>query len=119
MNKLDKPFSYDDYLQEQLKDPEFQKAWIDSEPAYQLKRLRLLKKLSQSALAKKVGTRQPSIARLESGYGVNNLGFLRRVAEALDAEVEIRLKPKVEAAQSRKPVTYTRAKRRTTRKLKA
>lgn len=90
------------YLEEQLKDPEFRKAWEDSEPAYQLKRLRVLKKLSQAELARKVGTRQPSIARLENGYGINNLNFLRRVAEALDAEVEIHLKPKAAAARHKK-----------------
>ena len=89
--------TYEQYLEEQLKDPEFRQAWEASEPARQLKRLRILKKWSQTELAKKVGTRQSSIARLESGYGINNLNFLRRVAEALDAEVEIHLKPKTAA----------------------
>ena len=111
--------TFEQYLEEQLKDPEFRQAWEDSEPAYQLKRLRILKKLSQTELAKKVGTRQPSIARLESGYGINNLNFLRRVAEALDAEVEIHLKPKTAAARSQKAVTYPRPKRQRRKKVVA
>lgn len=109
--------SDEQYLGEQLKDPQFRKAWEESEPAYQLKRLRVLKKLSQSELAKRVGTRQPSIARLESGYGINNLNFLRRVAEALDAEVEIHLKPKT--AEASKSVIYSRPKRRSRKKAVA
>jgi transcriptional regulator with XRE-family HTH domain len=111
--------TFEQYLEEQLKDPEFRKAWEESEPAYQLKRLRILKKLSQTELAKKVGTRQPSIARLESGYGINNLNFLRRVAEALDAEVEIRLKPKTSVSRSQKAVTYPRPKRPRKKKVVA
>ena len=103
--------TYEQYLEEQLKDPEFALAWEAAEPAYQLKRLRILKKLSQAELAERVGTRQPSIARLESGYGINNLNFLRRVAEALDAEVEIRLVPKTAAGRAKKAMTYSRPKR--------
>ena len=108
--------TFEQYLEEQLRDPEFRKAWEESEPAYQLRRLRILKKLSQAELAKKVGTRQPSIARLESGYGIKNLTFLRKVAEALDAEVEIRVKPKA-AVAPRKSVTYPRSKRRSQKKI--
>jgi len=105
MSRIDDWQTHEEFLEEQLKDPEFRKVWEESEPAYQLKRLRILKKLSQTELAKKVGTRQPSIARLENGYGVNNLNFLRRVAEALDADVEIRLKPRTASANKKKSVT--------------
>src|SRR5687768_13612136 len=85
VSKIDDWQTHEEFLQEQLQNPEFRAAWEASEPAYQLKKLRILKKLSQTELAKKVGTRQPSIARLENGYGINNLKFLKRVAEALDA----------------------------------
>jgi transcriptional regulator with XRE-family HTH domain len=112
MSKIDEWQTHDDFLKEQLKDPAFRTAWEASEPAYQLKRLRILKKLSQTELAKKVGTRQPSIARLENGYGVNNLKFLRRVAEALDADVEITLKPRELPSTSKKTVAYSRTKGR-------
>ena len=97
----------EEYLNENLQDPAFRAAWEESEPAYELKRLRIMKKLSRAELARKVGTRQPSIARLESGYGFRNLAFLKKVAEALDAQVEIRITPKKMTAA---PKTKTRAK---------
>ncbi len=103
-----KESTHKEFLKEQLTNPVFRVAWDSSEPAYQLKRLRILKKLSQADLARKVGTKQPSIARLESGQGIKNIAFLRRVAAALDADVEIRLRPKSVARKveprGRKPI---------------
>lgn len=84
----------DSYLAEQMQDPEFRAAYEALEPAYQIARLRILRGLTQEQLAEKVGTKQPSIARLESGRSTPNLDFLRRVAEALDAQVEIRIVPR-------------------------
>ncbi len=89
--------THEDFLRQQLDDPEFREVWKASEPAYQFKRLRLLRKLTQAELARRVGTRQPSIARLESGQALKDLTFLRKVAEALGAEIEIHLKPKATA----------------------
>ncbi len=86
--------THQEFLHQQFQDPEFRAAYEALAPAYELKRLRILKKLSHAELARQVGTKQPSIARLESGYGFRNLRFLRKVADALDAEVEIRIMPK-------------------------
>jgi hypothetical protein len=47
--------TFEQYLEEQLKDMEFRKAWEDFEPAYQLKRLRLLKRLSPADLESEEG----------------------------------------------------------------
>ena len=85
--------TFEEHLAEALGDPEFREAWEASDPAYQLARLRILRGLTQQQLAEKVGTRQPSIARLESGREEPKLGFLRRVAEALGAKVEVRIVP--------------------------
>ena len=50
--------------------------------------------LTQAELAKKVGTRQPVIARLEDAdYEGHSLPLLRRIAAALDRRVEIRFMP--------------------------
>lgn len=84
----------DSYLTEQMQDPEFRAAYEALEPSYQIARLRILRGLTQEQLAEKVGTKQPSIARLESGRTTPSLDFLQRVAEALDAEVEIRIVPR-------------------------
>jgi transcriptional regulator with XRE-family HTH domain len=40
-----------------------------------------------------VGTRQPSIARLENGSSIPSLSFLNKVASALNAKIELRLLP--------------------------
>jgi transcriptional regulator with XRE-family HTH domain len=53
--------------------------------------------MTQSELAEKAGTRQSSIARLESGSYNPSLRFLKKVAEALDARLEVTFVPKKQA----------------------
>jgi DNA-binding XRE family transcriptional regulator len=79
---------------EQLKDPEFVAAANELEPGYQIARLRIQRGLTQAQLAEMVGTRQPSIARLENGSSVPSLSFLDRIATALDARIELRVIPR-------------------------
>jgi transcriptional regulator with XRE-family HTH domain len=78
---------------EQMADPEFVAALAELEPAYQVARLRILRGLTQEQLAELVGTKQPGIARLESGASTPTLSFLRKVATALGARLEVRLVP--------------------------
>ena len=85
--------SFKDWQAEQLKDPEFVTALRELEPGYQIARLRIRRGLTQAQLAEMVGTRQPSIARLENGNSTPSLSFLRRIADALDARIELRLIP--------------------------
>ena len=50
--------------------------------------------LTQSQLAKKIGTSQPAIARLEDAdYGARSLAMLQKVAAALNCRIELRLLP--------------------------
>jgi len=77
-----------------LQDPEVRAAYDELEPAYQVTRLRILRGLTQKQLAELVGTRQPSIARLESGKSAPNLAFLRRVVEALGGRLTVRIEAK-------------------------
>jgi len=79
---------------QQLKDPEFVAAANELEPGYQIARLRIQRGLTQTQLAEMVGTRQPSIARLENGSSVPSLSFLDRIATALDARIELRVVPR-------------------------
>ena len=78
---------------EQMRDPEFVAAQAELEPAYQVARLRIMRGLTQEQLAELVGTRQPSIARLESGASTPTVTFLRKVAGALGSRLEVRLVP--------------------------
>jgi DNA-binding XRE family transcriptional regulator len=79
---------------EQLRDPEFVVAANELEPGYQIARLRIQRGLTQAQLAELVGTRQPSIARLENGSSVPSLSFLDRIATALDARIELNIVPR-------------------------
>jgi predicted transcriptional regulator len=50
---------------------------------------RLQKGLTQEALARRIGTKQSAISRLERGEYNPTLGFLRKVAVGLDAKLKI------------------------------
>ena len=82
---------YENWRAEQAKDPEVQVALEELEHAYLVARLRIERGLTQQQLADILGTRQASIARLESGRTQPRLGFLRRVIKALGARLELRV----------------------------
>lgn len=88
-----------------MKDPEFRKEYESLEPEYKLAaaliRLRLSKGLTQAQLAALLNTKQESIARLESGSSLPSLSTVKRVANALDADLEISLRPKSEYAKDK------------------
>jgi ribosome-binding protein aMBF1 (putative translation factor) len=84
------------YLDKQLENPEFRAEYDALEPEFaliqQLIDIRNKRGLSQRQLAERAGMKQPVIARLESGRAA---GFktLKRLAEALDARLEIKIVP--------------------------
>lgn len=92
-NKLPK---FEDWEAEKIKDPDFLAAAEELEFGYQVARLRMVKGLTQAQLAEMVGTRQPSIARLENGTSVPSLCFFTKVAEAFGAKIEFKLIPDTE-----------------------
>lgn len=86
--------NFDRYLQDQLRDTDFaarfKKAGEAWDLAIQLAALRKESGLSQKELAKRVGTSQQQISRLESPcYEGHSLSMIRRVAEALGATVRV------------------------------
>ena len=84
---------FEDWEAQEMQDPEFRAAARDLEPAYQVARLRMLRGLTQEELAQRGGTKQPSIARLESGKMEPRLSFLRRVVEAMGGSLQVRIDP--------------------------
>lgn len=65
---------YQDFVEEQLAtDPEFRAIWEAGRPLFEfqigLVRARLAAGLTQAELAERIGSKQPTIARLESGDG--------------------------------------------------
>ncbi len=85
-----------------MKNAEFKREYDALGPEYRLAadmiRLRLKKGLSQEQLATLLNTKQESIVRLESGSSLPSLSTVKRVANALDAEVEINIRPKQQSA---------------------
>ncbi len=71
----------------------YERARRELELGLRVRELRLAAGLSQSALAKLVGTRQPNIARLEAGGGMPRIDTLDRIAQALGAELVVILQP--------------------------
>ena len=86
---------FEDWEVKKIVDPDFMAAAEELEPGYQVARLRMLRGLTQTQLADMVGTRQPSIARLENGSSTPSLSFLSKIAEALNAKIEFKLVPEI------------------------
>ena len=86
--------NWKDFEKKLLKNPEVIKELKKLEPEYQLARsligARVKKRLTQKALAKKAKTDQASISRLESGSAKPSLALLRKVANALGANLMIK-----------------------------
>ncbi len=83
--------SLNDFIREQRKkDPEFAADFDRLEVARRIRDLRERKKVSQGELAARVGTKQPAIARLESGRVVPKLDLLDKVARALGRRLAVR-----------------------------
>ena len=89
-------YTFQDHLKESLKNPEFRKIWEESDAEYLLAKalikIRLKKKFSQRDLAKKIGTSQAAISRIESMQGNPSLSFLKRIAHALGAKFVLSIK---------------------------
>lgn len=71
--------------------------------AGRLKALREKSGASQAEVARKAGTQQPHIARMESGKTVPSVELLNKVARALGWRLRIGLEPAAPAAKSKKP----------------
>ena len=74
-----------------MEDPKFRQEYEKLEPEYeiacQIIEARLKKKMSQEELAKKVGTGQAVISRLEGMNAKPSISLLTRVARALQTKI--------------------------------
>jgi ribosome-binding protein aMBF1 (putative translation factor) len=85
---------FEDWLKEQLKDPEFRRHYEKERKAlaiaYEIAKLRHRLGLSQKEMARRVGTTQQVISRLESGaYTGYTIKTLERIARATNTELSI------------------------------
>jgi len=87
------------HIKEKMKSPEFRKAWQDLDTEFSILEgvLRARKEagLTQEELAKRIGTKQPALSRLEKGgFEKANIETLRRIANALDYKLTVKFEPK-------------------------
>ena len=88
---------FDDYLQEQLKDPEFKKEWDDIQPEMDVIRAmidaRIEQNLTQKELAARTGIDQADISKLENGTRNPSLKLLKKLASGLGMQLKIEFVP--------------------------
>ena len=95
MKKLDtrKFTSFEAFKKDLLKDPGVRAEYEKLQPQYEIARqmigVRLKKKMSQWELAKKAGTGQAVISRLEGMNAKPSISLLQRVARALGTKFQI------------------------------
>lgn len=88
---------FDDYLQEQLKSPEFKKEWDDIQPEMDVIRAmidaRIEQNLTQKELASRTGINQADISKLENGTKNPSLKLLKKLANGLGMQLKISFVP--------------------------
>jgi len=92
--KLSDMTPFEEVLAEDLQDTAFRREWERTEiarvVALQVVQYRATHHLTQEELAAKLGIKQPAIARLEAGDHQPSVMTLRRLADRLGMEFQIR-----------------------------
>jgi predicted transcriptional regulator len=88
--------TYEDHVKELLKNKNVRKEYEKLQPEYELAKSiieqRQRKKMTQEQVAKKAGMPQSTISRIEGlTHGLPKLSTLKKIADALDAKVVIKL----------------------------
>ena len=95
-DKISKATDFSNYLKRQLKNREIRKHYRAYgkrlEIAYQILQLRRKNRISQEEFAKKIGTTQSNIARMESGSQNLTIEMLDKVAETFNKKLQILIK---------------------------
>ncbi len=86
-------YDFDDILRKEMKSKVFRRAYGEEMARLnlvrQIREIRLAKKLTQKAVAKRANMPQSVVARLESGEHSFSLDTLQRIAYAFDKEVQL------------------------------
>lgn len=88
--------SFEEMKTDLLKDEEFKVEYEKLKPRYeaieQIIKARKEQNITQSELAKRVGTQKSNISKLESGNYNPSLDFLTKVAESLGKSLSVQIK---------------------------
>lgn len=83
----------DDFLKEQMQDPEFRKEYEALQPEYEIMkamiRARQASGMTQKQLADKTGIAQADISKLERGNANPSLRTLQRLAAGMGMQIKI------------------------------
>ena len=86
------------YLNEQLKDPDFKKEWDNLEPEFNMMQAmidaRKRNNMTQKELAERTGIDQSDISKIETGNANPTLAVLKRLAEGMDMVLKLEFIPK-------------------------
>lgn len=89
-----KHLDFETWEKEILKDPEIRAEYNKQQPEFALIQAildaRIKTGFTQKELAEKIGTKQSVISRLESGRANPSIGFLKKMASALNSNLQIR-----------------------------
>ena len=84
---------FNDFLSEQLKDPEIKAEYDALEPEFAIIQAminaRKIKGITQKALSERTGIAQGDISKLENGNGNPSIKTLQRLAAAMDMSLKI------------------------------
>lgn len=93
MRNINDLTTWEDYERKLMNRKGFRKLSEKNEPKYQLVRsligARLKRNLSQKELARRIGTKQPVISRLENMQSIPTLSLLERISHALGTKLHI------------------------------
>lgn len=82
---------------EWMKDPEFVREYKKLEPEFQIARqimdARIKQKISQKELARRMGTGQAVVSRLEGANARPSISLLARLANALNTPITVTINP--------------------------
>lgn len=117
-----KKITYEEHIRELLKKKGVRKEYEKLLPEYELARSiieqRIKKKMTQEDVAKKTGMPQSTISRIEGlTHGLPKLSTLKKIANALDSKIIIKLEPKgpvgkyMLTAEGEKPLTIGEARK--------
>ncbi len=90
--------THKDVLREALSDPEIRREYDALELEFELRRalLRLRRQMdmTQEELAERLGTKQEYVSRIERGHVSLTMPYLARLLDALEADVEVSIRPR-------------------------
>ncbi|MEE8390713.1 MAG: helix-turn-helix transcriptional regulator [Anaerolineae bacterium] len=100
--------SYEEYRAKRRQDPEYRKVERRLKPSLDLAddvfHLRVERGWTQAELAKRVGTKQANISRLENGLANPTFGFLQKLCEVFETDLVVRLRPQPVEVRVQPPV---------------